>query len=43
MRNLLKIFMSMITCPHCGKQTEDVESGMGYIRCDNCGKTFSSN
>lgn len=33
----------MIECPYCHAQTPDVESGMGYIRCDNCGKAFSSN
>lgn len=31
-----------ITCPHCSKDTKNVESGMGYITCSNCSKTFSS-
>jgi ribosomal protein L37AE/L43A len=35
--------MAKIICPLCGEKTEDAESGMGYIQCENCGKTFSSN
>ncbi len=30
------------TCPHCGHLTKDVESGMGYIICQNCKKSFNS-
>lgn len=33
---------SMVNCPKCGEPTKDVESGMGYIKCQNCGQTFSS-
>ena len=31
-----------VTYPECGEQTPDVEAGMGFIRCQSCGKTFSS-
>jgi uncharacterized protein len=31
-----------INCPHCKKDTPDIESGMGYIKCINCGETFNS-
>lgn len=34
--------MANIKCPHCGGSTPDVESSMGTITCDSCGKTFSS-
>ena len=30
-----------INCPHCAKDTPDIESGMGYIKCINCNETFS--
>jgi len=32
----------LIDCPICNQKTKDVESGMGYITCGNCGKSFSS-
>jgi hypothetical protein len=31
-----------VKCPHCSKNTPDVESGMGYIKCINCKETFSN-
>lgn len=32
----------MVECPYCHKPTKDVESGMGYIKCENCNKTFNT-
>lgn len=37
-----KSLLKEVDCPHCNKQTKNEESGMGYITCTNCNKTFSS-
>lgn len=37
-----KSLLSDTECPHCHKMTKNSESGMGYIKCTHCQKTFSS-
>jgi HK97 family phage prohead protease len=37
-----KSMLKDVDCPHCNKSTKNQESGMGYITCSNCNKTFNS-